>query len=84
MRSQSLVEMALSVRQLLDLDGQTLAYGANASSYVTDVEMTTRLIESIAALWDVLTSKFGQNYFFNTAQIATVSGTFAYQELQGR
>ncbi len=63
-RTQSLAEMALSVRQRIDLDGQQLAFGSNGQGYITDQEMTQYLNASVAEAFGILVSNFGDNYYF--------------------
>jgi hypothetical protein len=78
MRAQSLTQLALNVRQMIDADGQQNAFGQNANSYITDTEMVTRINEAVASLWDLLTSKFGENYSFRTLMLAPISGVYSY------
>src|SRR5258708_6656846 len=79
MRAQSLPQMALQVRQRVDLGGQGTAFGGNSGDNITDVEMTSYLNSSVTELWDVLVSKFGDNYYLNTYLLTTVGGTYLYQ-----
>ena len=79
MRTQSLPQMALQVRQRVDLDGQQNAFGFNTAGSITDSELSSYINGSVAELWDILTSKFGDNYALNTYTLTTVPGTYLYQ-----
>lgn len=63
-RTQSLAEMALAVRQRIDLNGQQNAFGSNSTGYVTDQEVTQYLNASVAEVFGILVSNFGDNYYF--------------------
>ena len=47
MRPLSLIEMALAVRQRVDINGQQNSYGANSQGYITDSELTAYLVSSV-------------------------------------
>jgi len=79
MRAQSLPQMALQVRQRVDLGGQNNAFGQNADDNVTDVEMTYYLNASLTEIYNLLVSKFGDNYYWAPDYFLPVSsGIYTY------
>jgi hypothetical protein len=79
MRAQSLPQMALQVRQRVDLGGQNNAFGQNADDNVTDVEMTYYLNASLTELFGILVSKFGDNYYWAADYfLPLASGVYTY------
>jgi hypothetical protein len=87
MRSLSLPEFSLAVRQRADLSGQQNAFGANGDGEITDAEMTSNVQHGIDKVWDVLTGKFGDMYAWGdggsgTQQgylISTTQGVYKYE-----
>jgi hypothetical protein len=79
LRSQSLPEIALAIRQRVDLSGQQNAYGSNSAGEITDSELQFIIWAKTARLWALIVETFGENYYFNTYFLATAPGTYAYQ-----
>ena len=76
MRSQSVQQLALSVRQRADAGGQENAFGGNSEEFITDQEMLTMLNASVGVVWDVLTQKFPSNYAWGYDGNASGQGYF--------
>jgi hypothetical protein len=78
MRSQSLAQMALQVRQRADLDGQQNTFGGNGDANITDVELTSYLNSSVTEIYNLLVLKYGENYFWGYYFVPIVSGQYYY------
>ena len=74
MRSFSLPEFSLAVRQRADLGGQENAFGSNTGGEITDAEMTVLVQGSITKVWDILTGKFGDMYAWGDGGSGTGQG----------
>lgn len=69
-RSVSLTNLITRVRQRADIESDLLRF--------TDAEITTNLNESIAELYDIILSAYGQDYFRSTYAITLVAGQSVY------
>lgn len=78
MREVGLAQLALQVRQRLDLDGQENVFGGNTTSNITDTEMTTYIQNSLCECFEHLVQRFGDNYYFNTYTLTTTNGVSTY------
>lgn len=78
MRCQSLAQMALAVRQRVDLGGQQNAFGGNSGDNITDTEMASYLNASVCEVFGILVSKFGDNYYFAPDYFLPQTGAFVY------
>lgn len=69
MATWTLANLRTEVRRRADIE---------TSQYVKDPELTNYINSSIAELYDVLTQKFGNDYFLNTYTFNLVNGQAAY------
>lgn len=79
MRSQAVQQLALAVRQRVDLGGQQNAFGGNSLDNISDSEMLTMLNSSYTEWWDFLIASYGDNYQWAVYNLPIVQGTYAYQ-----
>lgn len=87
MRSISLPEFSLAIRQRADLGGQQNAFGSNSGGEITDAEMTAIVQGSLTKVWDILTEKFGDMYAWGDGGsgsgqgyiLTTTQGVYRYQ-----
>jgi hypothetical protein len=74
MRSFSLPEFALAVRQRADLGGQQNAFGSNTSGEITDAELQSMIQIAITKVWGILCRKFPDNYAWGDGGTGTGQG----------
>jgi hypothetical protein len=81
LRSFSLAQLALIVRQRLDLSGQGNTYlsANNALANITDTELASIINACLPKTWNLLIRKFGDNYQYQKFTMTTVQGTAVYQ-----
>jgi hypothetical protein len=77
-RAVPFIQLAMSVRQRADLDGQQQAFGSNSTNYITDQEVTVNINQSVTKLWDILIGKHGDNYAWGTYYIPVTQGVYSY------
>lgn len=69
MASITLANLKTQTRQRADIEN---------SNFITDAELLTYINKSIAELHDVLTQKFGNDYFASSTTVSLVAGTDSY------